>query len=181
MIAKFMRAYRRWSVRRRGALIAADVQSDTAFTSGDVSRLECGTGCFLRAGSLLIIGTTASGPGRLVLGSHVYMNHHAIIDCHEHIEIGEKVMIGPFAYITDFDHDIAVVAGTAAFSGWDSCAPVKIGAHAWIGAHAVILKGVTIGEGAIVGAGAVVTHDIPPMQIAVGVPARVTAARRMQV
>ena len=177
MIARLSRALRRWSLRRRGATIATDVQSDTPFTKGDVSRLECGSGCFLRGGSLLIIGTTDKGPGHLVLKRGVYINHYAIIDCHNHIEIGEKVMIGPFAYIADFQHDTFVVDGSAALPGSDSSVPVKIGAHAWIGAHAVILKGVTIGEGAVIGAGAVVTHDVPPMQIAVGVPARVVAAR----
>ncbi len=43
-----------------------------------------------------------------------------------------------------------------------------------IGANATILPGLTIGERAMVGAGAVVLHDVPPMAIVVGNPARIT-------
>jgi acetyltransferase-like isoleucine patch superfamily enzyme/dTDP-4-dehydrorhamnose 3,5-epimerase-like enzyme len=48
---------------------------------------------------------------------------------------------------------------------------VKRGAS--IGANATILPGLTIGEKAMVGAGAVVTHDVPPMAIVAGNPARI--------
>ena len=55
------------------------------------------------------------------------------------------------------------------------CGPIR-----FIGSGAVILCGVTIGEKAMVGAGAVVTHDVPPGQVAVGVPARLMHAGREQ-
>ncbi len=45
----------------------------------------------------------------------------------------------------------------------------------FIGTGATILQGITIGKGAIVGAGAVVTHDVPPGQTVVGIPARIPA------
>jgi acetyltransferase-like isoleucine patch superfamily enzyme len=43
----------------------------------------------------------------------------------------------------------------------------------WLGTGAIILPGVHIGRGSIIGAGAVVTKDIPPLSLAVGIPARV--------
>jgi acetyltransferase-like isoleucine patch superfamily enzyme len=46
-----------------------------------------------------------------------------------------------------------------------------------LGSGAVIMGGVTIGELALVGAGAVVTHDVPPLAIVAGVPARVIRMR----
>jgi UDP-2-acetamido-3-amino-2,3-dideoxy-glucuronate N-acetyltransferase len=49
----------------------------------------------------------------------------------------------------------------------------RVGARASIGSNATILCGVTIGEGSLVGAGAVVTHDVPPLTMVAGVPARV--------
>jgi acetyltransferase-like isoleucine patch superfamily enzyme len=55
--------------------------------------------------------------------------------------------------------------------------PVRICEWADIGTNAVILPGVTVGRGAIVGAGAVVTHDVPPMTVVAGVPARVLRSR----
>jgi serine O-acetyltransferase len=46
-----------------------------------------------------------------------------------------------------------------------------------IGVGAIVLGAITIGEGARVGGGAVVVKDVPPHSTAVGVPARVVAAR----
>jgi acetyltransferase-like isoleucine patch superfamily enzyme len=50
--------------------------------------------------------------------------------------------------------------------------PVHIQDDAWIGAGAIVLRGLTIGSGAIVGAGSVVTHDVEPMTIVAGNPAK---------
>jgi len=52
-------------------------------------------------------------------------------------------------------------------------APVVIEEDCWLGTGAIILPGVRVGRGGIMGAGAVVTKDIPPLSLAVGVPARV--------
>ena len=49
---------------------------------------------------------------------------------------------------------------------------VTIGHDCWLGANVVVCPGVTIGEGCVIGAGSVVTHDIPPMTLAVGVPCK---------
>jgi hypothetical protein len=51
--------------------------------------------------------------------------------------------------------------------------PIVIEDKVWIGSNAVVLPGVHIGFGAVIGAGSVVTHDIPAMTVAVGVPCRV--------
>ena len=45
--------------------------------------------------------------------------------------------------------------------------------HVYIGSGAVILPGVTIGHNSMIGAGSVVTKDVPPLSVAVGIPARV--------
>lgn len=51
-----------------------------------------------------------------------------------------------------------------------------VGDDALIGMGAVVMNGAVVGEGAVVGAGAVVTEgtEIPPMTLAVGIPARPT-------
>lgn len=51
-------------------------------------------------------------------------------------------------------------------------AAIVIEADAWLGAGVVVLPGVTIGRGAIVGANSVVTHDVPPLHIVAGQPAK---------
>ena len=50
--------------------------------------------------------------------------------------------------------------------------PIVIEADAWLGAGVVVLPGVTIGRGAVVGANSVVTHDVPPLHVVGGQPAR---------
>jgi acetyltransferase-like isoleucine patch superfamily enzyme len=52
---------------------------------------------------------------------------------------------------------------------------VRIGAGAWIGSAAVVMA--DVGEGCVVAASSVVTHSIPPLMIAGGVPARIIRAR----
>lgn len=42
-----------------------------------------------------------------------------------------------------------------------------------IGANATLLPGITVGAAAMVGAGAVVTHDVPPLAVVAGNPARI--------
>lgn len=50
--------------------------------------------------------------------------------------------------------------------------PIVIEDKVWIGIGATVLPGVTIGYGSIVGANSVVTHDVPPMTVVGGNPAR---------
>ena len=54
---------------------------------------------------------------------------------------------------------------------------ITIGRDVWIGARAGVTDGVTIGDGAVVAMGAVVTHDVPPLVVVGGVPARVLKSR----
>ena len=61
--------------------------------------------------------------------------------------------------------------------GFEPERPVVIGDDVWIGDRVTILPGVTVGDGCIIGAGAVVTHDLPPMSVAAGVPAKVIRFR----
>ena len=176
MFAKLGREWRRRQLLRAGADIAADLQSATTFFHGDAHGFRCGRQAWFSAGAQVIIEQGAKGPAQLTIGDHLFVNYYAILDCHHEITIGDGVLIGPHAYITDFDHVIPAIPGTA-IGREGACAPVRIGNHVWIGANAVILKGVTIHDGAVIAAGAVVTKDVPAMAIAGGVPARVLKTR----
>ncbi|MBP0019511.1 MAG: acyltransferase [Cyanobacteria bacterium SBLK] len=48
---------------------------------------------------------------------------------------------------------------------------VLVEPHVWIGQDVKILKDVTIGVGSIIGTGAIVTKNVPPLSIALGIPA----------
>lgn len=115
-------------------------------------------------------------PSKLSLGSNISIHPLCYLDAQGTIEIGNDVSIAHNASILSFEHD---------FSNVDlpikdmPCIPkpIIIENNVWIGASVRILGGVTIKSGSIIGAGAVVTKDIPPMSIAVGVPAKVIKQR----
>lgn len=94
-------------------------------------------------------------------------------DCHIHaasdIIIGDDVQIGPATVIIsaakDKDDRLEVVA----------LGPITIGDGVWIGERVSIIGGVTVGDKATIGAASVVTHDVPPGEVVVGVPARPVA------
>lgn len=176
LLAKLGREWRRRKLRRAGANIANDLQSADCFFEGDAQGFQCGSEAWFCSGAHIRIEHGAKGLGWLTIGKRLYLNHNAFLDCHHKIVIGDNVMVGPNAYISDFDHDIHITDG-AAIGAEGECAPVRIGNHVWIGANAVVLKGVTIGDGAVVAAGGVVTKDVPAMAVVGGVPARLLKMR----
>ena len=86
------------------------------------------------------------------------------------IRIGDGVMIGPGVTLTTTGHPVHpdLRVDFRRFSR-----PIVLEDRVWIGSNAVVLPGVRIGYGSVIGAGSVVTHDVPPMCVAVGVPSRV--------
>jgi galactoside O-acetyltransferase len=86
------------------------------------------------------------------------------------IRIGDGVLIAPGVILTTTGHPVHpdLRDDFRRFSE-----PIVIEDRVWIGSNAVVLPGVRIGYGAVIGAGSVVTHDIPAMTVAVGVPCRV--------
>ncbi len=82
------------------------------------------------------------------------------------VTIEDDVFIGPNAAFTND-------AFPRSRQRPDKFIPTLVKKGASVGANATILPGITIGEKAMVGAGSVVTHDVPPMAIVAGNPARI--------
>jgi galactoside O-acetyltransferase len=120
---------------------------------------------------------TADG-GFIEVGSNsaFNMNTHINASVGGKISIGDFVLIGPNVVMRTADHQFARLDIVIRKQG-HVVKNIVIGNDVWIGANAIITGGVTIGDGAVVGAGAVVTRDIPPMAIAVGIPAKVIKYR----
>jgi acetyltransferase-like isoleucine patch superfamily enzyme len=85
------------------------------------------------------------------------------------LTIGDRVSIAPRVTLVTSSHpnlsrirDFAPVAQ----------GPIVIEDDAWLGTGCVILPGVRIGRGAVVGAHAVVQHDVSPLHVVAGQPAR---------
>lgn len=116
-------------------------------------------------------------PALIQIGDHSFINHLCSVWASPEgpITIGSDFLCGPGTSIISSNHSIAADRLIRQQPGRDE--PISIGNDVWLGAHVVVTAGVSIGDGAVVGAGAVVTHDLPPMSIAAGVPARVIGYR----
>jgi UDP-perosamine 4-acetyltransferase len=88
-------------------------------------------------------------------------------------EIGDGAIINTNAGV---DHDCRIGKGAHIGPGSALAGRVEIGCESFLGAGTRVVPGVRIGSRVVVGAGSVVVRDIPDDVIAMGVPARVTAA-----
>lgn len=90
--------------------------------------------------------------------------------------LGPGVKMGHFSYIGDatVGQDVNLGAGTITCN-YDGSRKhhTTIGDHVFIGSDTMLVAPLTIGAGARTGAGSVVTHDVPPGELVLGVPARV--------
>jgi len=107
------------------------------------------------------------------IGQGVYIADDLLIaeelEDHDNLTLGDRVSIAPRVTIVLSSHPnnsrIRPVAPVTR-------APVVIEADVWLGTGVVVLPGVRIGRGAIVGANSVVTHDVAPLHVVAGQPAR---------
>jgi len=122
----------------------------------------CGERVFI-SNNAIIWGTDA-----VTIDDDVVINNFTHIFGGGGVSIGARTMISAACSISSSTHPKAIARRKELLGG-----PVTIGEDCWLGTGAIVLPGVNIGKGSIIGAGAVVSRDIPPMSIAVGVPARV--------
>ena len=100
---------------------------------------------------------------------------NTVIQCHNHINIGNYVNIGAGCIIMDSNFhstnwldrkdrkkDISLAKSS----------PITIGNYSFIGTRCIICKGVTIGEKVMIAAGSVVVSNIPDGEIWGGNPAK---------
>jgi serine O-acetyltransferase len=97
------------------------------------------------------------------------------------VQIGDPVVIEPGLYLL---HGQVVIDGFTEIGPGAAIAPFvtiglrsgdirgpRIGAHVQVGTGAKIIGRISVGDGATVGANAVVIADVPPGEVATGVPA----------
>lgn len=130
-----------------------------------------------RGAAILGSGVIAEPGVGVLVGNHTAIGANNVVWGQGGVRIGADCLLGPGVTIvsenhsfTDLDVPIRSIPGERA--------AVEIGDDCWIGAGAKVLAGVTIGHGTVVGAGSVVTRSLPPLSIAVGVPARVIGSRQ---
>jgi len=141
-------------------------EHDPAITLGDRVMLARNTKVAAKGGCVTIgdrVGIGANGVIHAPVGASV--------------TIGADTVIAPDAVIGGSNYNTDDPGMPISQQGYRNHNGVVIGSGCWLGARVTVLDGVTVGDGAVLGAGAVVTSDIPPMAIAVGVPARVVKMR----
>lgn len=123
------------------------------------ARVTVGPFAHVRPGSRLAEG--------VVLGNFAEVNRSSV---------GRNSKAAHFSYLGDAQvgEDVNIGAGTVTVN-YDGVSKqsTRIGDGAFIGCDTMLVAPVEIGKGAQTGAGAVVTKDVPPDELAVGVPARV--------
>lgn len=111
-------------------------------------------------------------PKNIQIGDRSVVNKHVLLDGRGgKLNIGHDVDIAQDVYIWTLSHNVDDDIHGGKFGS------VIVGDYAWIGARSTIMPGVKIGEGAVVGTGAIVTHDIPPLAIVAGNPAKIIGRR----
>lgn len=127
-------------------------------------------------------GYSISSPSKLSIGSNTWIGEGFFAKCEGGVNIGSGVIISRGAEIWTANHnydsdDLQSLPYDRRFV----LKPVNIGNNVWIGSRVTIIPGVSIGEGAVIGAGAVVAHDIPPLAVVGGNPAKVIKYRNREV
>jgi len=128
------------------------------------------------AGILLGLRLWLYGPGQIRrsntrIGTGTRINRDCALDTRGGLTLGDHVSISPEVVVLTADHDRDHPGFPLRHRR------VVIEDRVWIGMRALILPGVRIGRGAVVAAGAVVSHDVEPLSIVAGVPARVVGHR----
>jgi maltose O-acetyltransferase len=138
-------------------------------TLGEIIFLKCGKGIVVRKGAFFGTGAEIEIGDNSQIGDHAYLSRD--------VKIGHNVLMGQNVRILTTSHVFEDPTVTIFSQGYRERRPVHIGDDVWIGACSIILPGVTIGSGAVIGAGSVVTHDVAPLALVAGNPARFVRQR----
>lgn len=133
----------------------------------------------------------------IIIGKDVFIGRNSIILCTDgdihiddnvsigfncevmsanYVHLGKKVLLSSYCYLNAATHDFSRT-DIPVVDQESTGDRIILEQNAWLAANVTVLDGVTIGRDAIVGAGAVVTRNIPPLTIAVGVPAKAIRSR----
>jgi tetrahydrodipicolinate N-acetyltransferase len=152
LAAPAVRYYHLENDRRNSAIPMLDLK-------GLGSRIE--PGCIIREGAE--IGDHVIGMMGAVVNIGAVVGDGTMLDMN--CVVGARALVGRDCHIGAG----AVLAGVLEPP---SAQPVVIEDEVLIGANAVVLEGVRVGKGSVVAAGAVVVHDVPPLTVVAGQPAR---------
>jgi len=146
----------------------------TLYSHPDGGEIRLGRGVHLYRGTVVEVGAG----GSVIIGDDTHIQASCNLKGFlGDLRIGARVQVAPHCGFSPYEHRFDDPGRPIREQGIASRGDIVIGDDAWLGLSVQVLDGVTIGEGAVIGAGAVVVHDVPPLAIAAGVPARVIRMR----
>jgi putative colanic acid biosynthesis acetyltransferase WcaF len=122
-------------------------------------------------GVLLRPSVRVTYPWNVSIGDYAWVGDDVVLYSLGEIEIGEHAVVSQRSYLCAASHDYTRVDFPI------YARKVTLEAQAWLATDVFVAPGVTIGKGAVVGARSSVFHDLPPMMVCVGSPARPTRPR----
>jgi acetyltransferase-like isoleucine patch superfamily enzyme len=116
----------------------------------------------------------ADRPGAIIHIGEDTRIHGSCIHAYCSISIGKRCLIAANCQIIDCNgHELSFDDVDNRIHSSSGGRPVVIEDAVWLGANTIVLPGVRIGRGSVVAAGSVVVHDVPPMVVVSGNPARI--------
>lgn len=110
-------------------------------------------------------------PWKVSIGDFAWVGDDVVLYSLGEIEIGANAVVSQRSYLCAAGHDYS----QPNFPIYDK--KVVIGPQAWLATDVFVAPGVTVGDGAVVGARSSVFHDLPPMMVCVGCPAKPIKSR----
>ncbi len=123
-------------------------------------------GCSVGNGVEIRPSADITYPWKVSIGDYSWIAHGATLYSLGEIHIGANVVVSQGSYVCAATHDMQ----SPSFAICDK--PVWIEDEVWIAADVFVAPGVRIGRGAVVGARSTVFHDLPPMMVSFGNPAK---------
>jgi putative colanic acid biosynthesis acetyltransferase WcaF len=105
-------------------------------------------------------------PWKVSIGDFAWIGDDVVLYSLGEIVIGKNAVVSQRSYLCAASHDYMQLD----FPICDR--KIYIGDQAWLATDVFVAPGVTIGEGAVIGARSSVFHDLPPLMVCVGTPAK---------
>lgn len=144
------------------------------YISGPV-RIIMGDDCRVSGQSTFTGRSCATTAPTLLIGSNIDIGWMTTIAVGSTVKLGDNVRIAGRALLAGYPgHPLEPQARALGLPETDDqVGDIVLENDVWLATGVSVMAGVTIGHGTIVAAGSVVTHDLPAMVLAGGIPAKV--------
>jgi len=144
------------------------------YISGPI-KITMGENCRVSGQSTFTGRSCAKTAPTLILGNNIDIGWMTTIAVGSKVTLGDNVRIAGRALLAGYPgHPVDPQSRALGLPETDEqVGHIIIEDDVWLATGVSVMAGVTIGHGTIVAAGSVVTHDLPAMVLAAGIPAKV--------